>query len=100
MDIITVNTKALNYIDSVIICPGQYENGSIYIALYDTKEKELYTDLSTYIMPVLPGQFYIEKSSEQERFVQEQTNLFTNLEIEVKQGFNRYCLYQYNNFIK
>ena len=100
MEIIKVKTNTLEYIKSVYIVPEQYENGSLYIALYDTVEQELYTDLSTYIMPVLPGQFYVEKSSEQERFVQEQTNLFTNLETEVKQGFNRYCLYRYNNFIE
>ena len=100
MDIITVNTKALNYIDSAIIYPGQYENGALYLALYDTEEQELYTDLSTYIMPVLPDQFYVEKNSESERFVIEQTELFTCLDITVKQGFNTYVLYMYNGIIK
>lgn len=33
MDIITVKTNALQYIDNVIIVPGQYENGNLYIAL-------------------------------------------------------------------
>ena len=31
MDIITVKTSALNYIDNVIVMPGQYENRNLYI---------------------------------------------------------------------
>ena len=84
MEIIKVKTKALNYIKTVFVVPYEYENGSLYIGLYDTVEQELYTDLSTYILPVLHGQFYVEKGSEQQRFVEEQKQLFTNLEREVK----------------
>lgn len=92
----TVKTSALNYIKKAMIIPFQYENGSLYIGLYDTREHELYTDLSTYIMPVLPGEIYVKTGEEEERFVKEQKDLFTDLERTVKQGFNTYHLYKYN----
>ena len=94
---IKVKTSALEYIKNVFIVPGQYENGSLYIGLYD-RTGELYTDLSTYIMPVLPGQFYVEKGSEQEQFVKEQASLFSCLETTIKSGFSQYVLYSFNSY--
>lgn len=66
------------------------------LPLYDTVEQELYTGLSTNInIPVFPGTFYTEKGSEQEKFCNEQKSLFQCMDIEIKQGFNKYVLYRF-----
>jgi len=96
MEMVKVKTKALDYIKTVLVVLDKYENGALYIGLYNTREHELYNDLSTYIMPVLPGQFYVLTGSECERFANEQSTLFTALNRKVKSGFNTYALYQYN----
>ena len=98
MTIVSVKTNALDYTNDVLIVPDHYENGALYLALY-TIDNELYTDISTYIMPVLPCQFFVETGSESERFCKEQVGLFFDMDCKVKQGFNTYSLYYYNGFI-
>lgn len=100
MTIITTKTSVLDYIENVMIVPGNYENGHLYIALYDTIENELYTDLTTNIdIPVLPCDIYIETGTEKERFANEQKHIFFDMGKTVKQGFNTYRLYRYDGFI-
>lgn len=95
MTTITIIPGALEYIKTVTIIPGEYNNGSLYIGLYDTETQELYSDLSTYIMPVLPNEFYVETGTERERFAREQKTLFHDTGMTVKQGFNTYTLFRY-----
>lgn len=94
---ITINSKVIE--QAAFIITDYYENGALYIGLYAFDENgnmDYYDDISTYIMPVLPGQFYVETGSEIEQFVKEQNNIFFPCDITVKQGFNRYSLYQFN----
>ena len=96
MKTIKAETKVLDYIDNVFVIPGQYENGQLYIGLYDTKTQELYTDLTTNIdIPVLPGSVYIETGTEKEKFANEQKHMFIRTDKTVKQGFNTYRLYYF-----
>ena len=100
MTVIATKTNVLDYIKNVLIVPGYYENGHLYIALYDTEENELYTDLTTNInIPVLPCDVYIQTGTEKERFANEQKQLFIDSGKTITQGFNTYRLYRYNGYI-
>lgn len=92
----TVRTSVLEYAEKITICIGHYNKyNNLYIGLYDNNNDELYTDITTNIMP-LSGLFgYVNKSNaEIVKFIEEQ-HIGLSTGIEITQGFNTYILYQF-----
>lgn len=92
-NMIKVKTKAYSCTKSLYIMIDKYENGATYIGLFD-KYYDCFDDISTYIFPVFPGSFYVEKGSAREEFCKEQKQLFSRIGEETKSCFNTYVLYE------